>query len=133
MLSNTCLGGKSIVQFSLPFLQCAFYYASKLHQQQLHQGEAYGELQPTISISFLNHVLFPKIADHHLHFGLLERTHHFAFSKDLAFHILELPKFKKRAEEPGGGLDIWLYFLRHAEKMDAEVLPVSLVKRAWRN
>ena len=79
-------------------------------------------------------MLFPNIADHHLHFGLLERTHHFAFSNDLTFHILELPKFKKRAEELGGGLDIWLYFLRHAEKMNAEVLPVSLeqplVKRA---
>ena len=58
----------------------------------------------------------------------------FAFSRDLAFHILELPKFKKKPEELSNGPDIWLYFLRHAEKMDAEALPVSLeqplVKRA---
>ncbi len=110
------------------------YYACKLHQQQMHEGQDYVELQPTISISFLNHVLFPEVTDYHLHFGLLEKTHHFAFSQDLAFHILELPKFKKKPEELQGGPDIWLYFLRHAEKMDAEALPVSLeqplVKRA---
>src|SRR5437016_5469755 len=33
------------------------YYGCKLHQQQLHQGEDYLRLQPTISISFLDHVL----------------------------------------------------------------------------
>ncbi len=27
-------------------------YAAKLHQQQLHEGEDYSELKPTISISF---------------------------------------------------------------------------------
>src|SRR6266581_2015397 len=30
------------------------YYACKLHQQQLHEGQDYLELKPTISISFLN-------------------------------------------------------------------------------
>ena len=129
-------------QFNIEMQMLAFpaydkrilYYASKLHQQQLHEGQDYVELQPTVSISFLNHVLFPEVADYHLHFALLEQTHHFAFSRDLAFHILELPKFKKKPEELSNGPDIWLYFLRHAEKMDAEALPVSLeqplVKRA---
>jgi predicted transposase/invertase (TIGR01784 family) len=53
------------------------YYASKLHQQQLHEGQDYLELRPTISISFLNHVLFPHAPDYHLWFQLLERTRHF--------------------------------------------------------
>src|SRR2546422_505765 len=48
------------------------YYWAKLHQQQLHEGQDYLELQPTISISFLNHVLFPGVADYHLRFRLLE-------------------------------------------------------------
>ncbi len=129
-------------QFNIEMQMLAFpaydkrilYYATKLHQQQLHEGEDYVELQPTVSISFLNHVLFPDVADHHLHFGVLEKTHHFAFNQDLEFHILELPKFRKMPDELRNGLDIWLYFLRHAEKMDAEALPVSLeqplVKRA---
>src|SRR6266481_5834947 len=55
------------------------YYASKLHQQQMHEGQDYLTLQPTLSISFLNHVHFPQVGDYHLHFRLLEDRHHFPF------------------------------------------------------
>jgi len=111
------------------------YYASKLHQQQLHEGADYLKLQPTISISFLDHVLFPKVPDYHLCFRLLEEKHHFPFTGDLEVHILELPKFTKSATELVTELDIWLYFLRHAEKMDTDALPAAveqhpLVRRA---
>src|SRR5437763_8195994 len=51
------------------------YYGCKLHQQQLHEGEDYLTLKPTISISFLNHVLFPQVADYHLRFRLLDEAH----------------------------------------------------------
>ena len=54
------------------------YYGTRLHQQQLHEGEDYGTLRPTISISFLGHVLFPQVPDYHLRFRLLEQSHHFA-------------------------------------------------------
>jgi hypothetical protein len=37
---------------------------------------------------------------------------------DLAFHVLELQKFTRSAAELAPGLDIWLYFLRHVEKMN---------------
>src|SRR5438876_12066025 len=50
------------------------YYASKLHQQQLHEGDDYLKLQPTISISFLDHVLFPQAPDYQLRFRLLETS-----------------------------------------------------------
>ncbi len=110
------------------------YYAAKLYQQQFREGQKYAELRPTISISFLNHVLFPGVASYHLEFGMIERNHHFSFSQDLALHILELPKFRKTAVELNSGLDIWLYFLRNAERMNPEALPVALeqplVKRA---
>src|SRR5205823_12877753 len=54
-------------QFNIEMQMLAFryyekrilYYASKLHQQQLHEGDDYLKLQPTISISFLDHVLYP--------------------------------------------------------------------------
>src|SRR5436190_20660815 len=36
------------------------YYWAKLHQQQLHEGGEYAKLKPTISINFLNYVLFPR-------------------------------------------------------------------------
>jgi len=102
------------------------YYFCKLHQQQLHEGERYGQLKPTISISFLNHVLFPQVSDYHLRFRLLEHAHHFSLTDDVEFHVFELPKFSKSLAELAGGLDKWLYFLRHAETMDLDELPTEL-------
>src|SRR5258707_11084 len=68
------------------------YYAAKLHQQQLHQGEDYSELKSTISIHFLSNIRHSEVADHHLRFGILEEKHHFRLTDALEFHILELPK-----------------------------------------
>jgi predicted transposase/invertase (TIGR01784 family) len=104
------------------------YYGAKFHQQQLHEGQDYVELKPTISISFLNHVLFPQVPEYHLRFRLLEETGHFPLSGDLEFHILELPKFTKSADQLRTSLDVWLYFLRHAETMDTDALPMALAQ-----
>jgi predicted transposase/invertase (TIGR01784 family) len=57
---------------------------------------------------------------------LLETVRRFPFTADLEFHVLELPKFKKTADELTSGLDVWLYFLRNAERMDPEALPAAL-------
>lgn len=108
------------------FEKRVLYYWAKMYQQQLHGGDDYVLLRPTISISFLNHVLFPKVPAHHLRFHLLEDRHHFAMSEDIEFHFLELPKFTKTLAELESGLDIWLYFLRFAEKIDTEALPAAL-------
>ena len=102
------------------------YYWAKLHQQQLREGQAYVRLRPTLSISFVDDVLFPDVADYHLCFRLLEEERHFAWTEDIEIHVLELPKFTKSAEELQNGLDRWLYFLRHAAKMDTEALPAAL-------
>ena len=45
---------------------------------------------------------------------------------DIEFHVLELPKFTKTLAELESGLDIWLYFLRFAEKIDAGAMPAAL-------
>ncbi|HUY33339.1 MAG TPA: PD-(D/E)XK nuclease family transposase [Pirellulales bacterium] len=54
---------------------------------------------------------------------------------DLEFHVLELPKFTKKADDLRGRLDVWLYFLRHAAMMDMDSLPraprVAPVLRAF--
>jgi predicted transposase/invertase (TIGR01784 family) len=108
------------------YAQRILYYACKLHQQQLHEGQGYLALRPTISISFLNHVWFPHVPDYHLRFCLMEQAHHFLLTGDLEFHVLELPKFTKSVQDLASGLDRWLYFLRHAEMMDTEEVPVTL-------
>jgi predicted transposase/invertase (TIGR01784 family) len=117
------------------YVKRILYYGARLHQQQLHQGEGYAELKPTVSISFLDGVLFPETAAHHLVFRLLEETQQFPLTEDIEFHILELPKFTKGLPELASDLDIWLYFLRHAAMMEVGVLPVEMhrpvVTRAW--
>ena len=102
------------------------YYLAKFHQQQLHQGEDYSVLKPTIAIIFTNEILFPQVPDYHLKFRLLEEQHRFPFAIDLEIHTLELPKFKKRVAELADDLDKWLYFLTNAEKIDLEALPENL-------
>ena len=102
------------------------YYAARTFQQQLHEGDGYEQLRPTISICFLNHVLFPDVADYHLCFRLLESKHQFPLTDDLEFHFFELPKFRKVPDELDEGIDSWLYFLRHAEMMDTEAVPIAL-------
>jgi predicted transposase/invertase (TIGR01784 family) len=71
------------------------YYACKLHQQQMHEGQDYGDSQPTISINFLNHRWFGAVPDYHLCFRLVEPVHDLLLTDALEFHILELPKFTK--------------------------------------
>ena len=107
--------------------QRIIYYGTRLYQQQLREGEDYTELKPTISISFLNYGLFPKLrAEYHLCFRLLEERKHFSLTDHLEFHVLELQKFTKTANELANDLDIWLSFLTHAATMDTDALPEAL-------
>ncbi len=104
------------------------YYASAFHQQQLKETQPYDVLHPTISISFIDFRMFDYPKQHHFHFRLLEKTELFPMTEDLEFHILQLPNFSKSADELEGGLDEWLYFLRHADKISEGQLPSALQK-----
>lgn len=44
----------------------------------------------------------------------------------MAVHILDLVKFDKPVEHLATALDRWLFFLRHAEELDADSLPDPL-------
>jgi hypothetical protein len=48
----------------------------------------------------------------------------------MKFHVVELPKFTKSPYELVSGLDIWLYSLCHAEKMDIDALPAAFQQYA---
>jgi predicted transposase/invertase (TIGR01784 family) len=99
------------------------YYWARIYQQQLIEGDDYGKLNPTISISFIDRMLFRQTPEHHSHFRLLETLHGFPMTDHIEFHILELPKFTKPMSQLTDRLDFWLYFFRHVENMDVEALP----------
>jgi hypothetical protein len=48
--------------------------------------------------------LFPHVPEYQLRFRLLEASHPLLFTDDLEFHLPELPKFTKTAEELTSGL-----------------------------
>ncbi len=107
--------------------QRVLYYWAVLHSQQLREGVDYAALQPTISISFVNSVLFAQTPDYHLDFQLRSSRHpELIFSPQQAIHVLELPKFRLTAEELADPLDVWCYFLVHGIDLDTEKLPVAL-------
>jgi predicted transposase/invertase (TIGR01784 family) len=106
--------------------QRLLYYWGKLYTDQLPAGKNYALLRPTISVCFLDGVLFPETPRHHLVFRLIDRSEGITLTPDLTIHLLELPKFGLSADEVTTPLDAWLYFLRHAQRLDPEALPPSL-------
>src|SRR5438309_2347224 len=101
------------------------YYWARLHQQQMLEGSYFQTLRPTLSICFVNSVLFEEVPDHHLEFRL-RAEQQVILTNDLAIHTLELPKFTLTAEQLTNPCDVWCFFLRHASVLDTEALPETL-------
>jgi len=108
------------------FRSRVLYYWAELHRGQLSEGEPYGALRPTISVCITNFVLFPEVHDHLLRFELLNAEHWLCFSPNLLLVSLELPKFDRQPDQLTGALDMWTYFLRHGEELEADDLPATL-------
>jgi predicted transposase/invertase (TIGR01784 family) len=87
------------------FPKRAVFYWAKFHPEQLHAGENYVTLRPTISVCFTNKVQFADAPGHHRVFRLLEAESGLCFCEDLEIHLIELPKFTKTAEELSSALD----------------------------
>jgi len=116
--------------------QRILYYWGKLYTEQLQSGQDYSLLKPTISICFVDGVLYPKVPEYHLWFQLMSPqkdivlTDHLqkdiVLTDHLRIHFFELPKFHRPLEELTTPLESWLYFLRYAEGLNPESLPESL-------
>jgi predicted transposase/invertase (TIGR01784 family) len=109
------------------FPERVLYYWAKLHPQQMLEGHYYQTLLPSTSICFVDSVLFPDQAEHHLTFRIrADQNPDLVLTDHLVIHTLELAKFKKKAEELSSPLDVWCYFLRHAHELDTDALPPAL-------
>lgn len=108
------------------FRERILYYWAQLHHEQLHEGDEFHELRPTISICFVNGNLFPQVPDYRIQFNLRDAQHGLVFSPQIAIYVVELRKFDKGVRQVSNSLDRWLYFLRHAETMDTDAIPSQL-------
>jgi hypothetical protein len=86
-------------------------------------------LRPTISICFVNGVLFPERPEYHTQFRLLDPTGKVCLTEDLVIHVIEIPKFNRTLAELRTPLDFWLYFLKNGVGLDADALPGELDRR----
>jgi len=107
-------------------VQRLLYYWSKIYSQQLAEGDDYTRLRPTISICFVNGVLFADQPQHHTVFRLLDATGKLCLTDDLVVHLIELPKFRRTLAELRTPLDFWLYFFKNGVELDADALPDAL-------
>jgi len=104
----------------------ALYYWAKSYAEQLSAGEDYTRLRRTISICFVNGVVFREWPEYHTCFRLLDPSGELCLTEDLEIHIIELPKFRKTLAELETDLDFWLCFLKNGEELDADALPAEL-------
>jgi len=104
------------------------YYWAQLYSHQLVVGEEYTQLCPTISICFLNQVLYADAPDTQSVFLMLERDRHTVLTQDFQLHLLELPKFRRELGLLHEPLDYWLYFFQNGEQLDADSLPGPLTR-----
>ena len=110
------------------------YYNCLNYIRQLGEGDPYYTLRPAISICVLDRVLFRDAAEFHLSFRLRCDQRDLIFSEDLVFHTLELPKYTAGSHNVKelAPLEKWVYFLRHAEYLEAEELAEQLVDEEYR-
>jgi predicted transposase/invertase (TIGR01784 family) len=71
------------------------YTWSCMYHSQIQKGDKFGELKPVISIWILNESLFDNVDDVHLPFVLYNQKNQLILSKDIAIHLLQLPKLPK--------------------------------------
>jgi predicted transposase/invertase (TIGR01784 family) len=78
-------------------------------------------------------MLFPQAPEYHLSFRLRADQRDLVFTNDLQFHLLELPKFTSPSDNVKTlpPLERWLYFLRHAEELEATELTALLVEAEY--
>lgn len=108
------------------------YYASKAYSQQLDKSKRYYELKPVIFLAILNFEFtenHKSISTHQI-YDVETREH---LLTDFQFTFVELPKFVKKEHELQTVTDKWVYFLKHADELEAvpSVIHEEAIKEAF--
>lgn len=123
-------GGEEIIEMQMvkhaAFRERLLYYLAKDYSQMLNEGDDFTKLQPVTVVCFINDILDRETKNFHSHYEMIDPNTKLRFSSHWAIHLIELPKFKKSADELANDLDRWSYFLRHGEELDASNLPADL-------
>ena len=110
------------------FADRAIFHAMNTINSQAKSHEWHYEIDPVISISLLNFVHDSSTAHHDDYIQISQLTDtdtNKVFFDKLTFIGIELPKFKKTADELATRLDKWLYLLNDIHKLSH--LPVKFM------
>jgi predicted transposase/invertase (TIGR01784 family) len=84
------------------------YYGSRLVSEQLAIGDFYKDIKPVILINILN-FNFLDVPEYHTKTVTVAEEHRdYEVIKDITYHFIELPKFRKQKPELNNELDCWL-------------------------
>ena len=72
------------------------YYLAKMTTEQIGDGDKYHEINPSISIVILNHILIPESEKYYHHFTHNDLESGVVFSNLQELHTLELPKLPQQ-------------------------------------
>jgi predicted transposase/invertase (TIGR01784 family) len=112
------------------------YYWAGIYHGQLEVGDAYGTLQPVISVHLLGFTLLPhdeKYRHYHHVFELLERRTGYRLTDQLQLHTVEMRKFGLDLSTLATPEEKWLYYLRHGDQMtptEVHELAMSDIEKA---
>jgi predicted transposase/invertase (TIGR01784 family) len=100
------------------FEKRVLYNAAKTYAAQLDKGEQYTLLNPVIALTFADFIMFPEQADTLSRYKLLETQTLAHYSDDVELIFVELPKFTLTLDKLNNIHDKWIYFVKHAGKLD---------------
>lgn len=100
------------------FEKRVLHNAAKQYSQQLKRGEDYTLINPVIALTFTDFNMFDDSDDYISQFRLLERKRYIEYTDDVELIFVELPKFKKDIDALTNIKEKWVYFLKHAGRLD---------------
>jgi predicted transposase/invertase (TIGR01784 family) len=100
------------VEHESTFIPRVIFYHDRLYVSQLASGIDFVKLRKTLSISFVDFLLFPGFSGLHSRFSYRECEEGFTLSDIKELHFLELPKFHgESVESLSTSLEKWLHVL----------------------
>lgn len=91
------------------------YYGSRLISEQLAKSDKYEQIKPVILINILDYN-FIDLPDYHTETVTVAKEHRdYELVKDLKYHFIELPKFRKSKPELANALECWLAFIDYSD------------------
>lgn len=95
--------------------QRTLFYGSSLITGQLKEGDKYTEIKPVILINILGFNIFEVPEYHTKTVTVLRENKNIEVIKDVQYHFIELPKFRKEKPELTNLLECWLAFIDNRE------------------